>query len=56
MDWLFLVLFIVLFFPLLLIQFDRVHKAQKKMIALLQEMNQKLARPVEAKEEEKSPG
>ncbi|MEN6480857.1 MAG: hypothetical protein ABFD29_01585 [Anaerolineaceae bacterium] len=42
-DTIFLVLFIVIFFPFLLINFQRIQKAQKEIIEQLHEGNRLLA-------------
>lgn len=42
-DTIFLILFLIVFIPLLLINFQKIQIAQKEMIALLREMNKELA-------------
>lgn len=42
-DTIFLILFLIVFIPLLLINFQKIQIAQKEMIALLRELNQRLA-------------
>jgi flagellar biogenesis protein FliO len=42
-ETIFLILFIVLFFPFLLLKFQKIHKAQQEIIELLRETNRTLA-------------
>lgn len=42
-ETIFLILFIVLFFPFLLLNFQKIHKAQQEIIELLRETNRTLA-------------
>lgn len=39
----FLIVFAIIFFPLFLINFDRIYRTQKEIVELLREINLKLA-------------
>lgn len=42
-DALYLILFVIVFFPFLLMNFQRIHKAQQEIIELLKETNRLMA-------------
>lgn len=42
-DSIFMILFIIVFFPLLLINFQRIYKTQKEIVELLREIVRSLA-------------
>ena len=42
-DPIFLIVFAIVFFPLFLINFDRIYKTQKEIVELLRDIDRKLA-------------
>lgn len=43
----FLIIFAIVFFPLFLINFDRIHRTQKEIVELLREIDRKLPEKTE---------